>query len=84
MGIELQCSMDLRLRSCVPHRVFQSVVNEGQLPRNLLNSQKVYYYPIFDSSYLTEEEKASFLIALLLQIQCVVLYDTEITCKLFH
>lgn len=84
MGIELQHLMDLCLRSCVPHRVFQRVANEGQLPRNLFSSQKVYYDPIFDSNYLTEEERASFLIALLLQIQYVVLYDTAITCKLFY
>lgn len=80
MGIELQCLMDLCLRSCVPHRVFQSVANEGQPPRNLFSSQEVYYYPIFDSNYLTEEERASFLITLLLQIKYVVLYDAAIAC----
>lgn len=80
MGIELQCLMDLRLRSCVPHRVFQSVANEGGLPRNLFNSQKVYYYHSCDSHYLTEEERASFLIALCLQIQYVASCDAAITC----
>lgn len=76
--------MHLCLRSCVPHRVFQSVANEGGLPRNLFSPQIVYYYHIFDSYYLTEEKKASFLIALLLQIKYVTSYDTATTCKLFY
>lgn len=80
MGIELQCLMDLRLRSCVPHKVFESVANEGGLPRNLFSSQKVYYFHSCDSHYLTEEERASFLIALSLQIQFVASCGSAITC----
>lgn len=76
--------MDLCLRSFVPHRVSQREAKEGQLPGNLFSSQKVYYYQFCDSSHLTEEERASSLISLSMQIQYVAFYETAIMCKLFY